>query len=81
MRNIYLGPFVHSINLKELEICPDGAIGVDESGTIAFVERGDGQGVIESIQAREGWEDAVIHRIPGKGFYFPGFVGAYICIP
>lgn len=76
MRNIYLGPFAHSINLKELEICPDSAIGVDEYGIIAFVERGDGPGVIESVQAREGWENAVIHRIPGRGFYFPGFVGA-----
>ena len=76
MRNIYVGPFVHSVTLKKLEICPEGAIGVDDSGTIAFVERSDGPEVTESIQARKGWEDAVIHRIPGRGFYFPGFVGA-----
>ena len=75
MKRIFLGPFVHSLSLKKLQICPDGVIGVNESGTIAFVKR-DGSGHIESIRARNGWEDAVIHRITGSGFYIPGFVGA-----
>ena len=74
MKNIYIGPFVHSLSLKKLEVCPDGAIGVDESGFIAFVER-DGSRHIEAIRAREGWKDAKLHHTTGRGFYIPGFIG------
>ena len=77
MKHIYIGSFVHSLSLKKLEIRADGAIGVDERGVIAFVER-DGSRSIEAIHAREGWADATIHRLAGKGFYVPGFIGVYL---
>ncbi|KAF2097644.1 guanine deaminase [Rhizodiscina lignyota] len=69
-RTIYVGPFVHSKTFDELELCEDGAIGVDEKGKITFVDR-HGTGVSN----RPGWESAKVVRISGKGFFFPGFIG------
>lgn len=76
---IYLGPFVHSKTLKELEICENGAIGVDETGVIRFVERGV-ESVEEVVKKFESWNDAKVVRVKGEGFFFPGFVGrCFIC--
>ena len=74
MKNIYVGPFVHSLSLKKLEICPDGVIGVDESGLIGFVGH-DGLRHVEALRTREGWKEATVHSITGRGFYIPGFIG------
>ncbi len=70
---IYVGPFIHSRSLQNLEICADGAIGVDESGTIAFVERDSSS--IKAALTRDDWIDAPRVRVQGKGFFFPGFIG------
>lgn len=72
-KTIYVGPFVHSVSLQELEICTDAAIGVDESGKIAFVER-DVQDS-GSVTSKEGWKDAKIVRLQENSFFFPGFIG------
>ena len=71
-KTIYIGPFIHCESLTELDICPNGMIGVDEDGKIAFVLR--------SIKGRrfpdgEGWEQAKIVRVQDHGFFFPGFIG------
>lgn len=70
-KTLYIGTFIHSISLTELEVCENGVIGVDERGKIAFVEK-DGKGKRE-----EGWEAAKVVRIRGEGvgFFFPGFIG------
>lgn len=71
-KTLYIGPFVHCDSLTELDICPKGMIGVDESGKIAFVIRSiKGQ----QIPIEEGWEEAKTVRINGPGFFFPGFIG------
>ena len=72
-KTIYSGPFVHSKSLTELDICEDGAIGVDETGKIAFVLR-DRQS--EQVPATDGWDQARKVSIEGPGFFFPGFIGA-----
>jgi guanine deaminase len=72
---IYLGAFVHSISLSELEICDKGAIGVDSNGVIQFVERD-----IELAQVQEThaeWKDAKVVKVGENGFFFPGFIGTY----
>lgn len=72
---IYLGAFVHSISLSELEICDKGAIGVDSNGVIQFVERD-----IELAQVQEKhaeWKDAKVVKVGENGFFFPGFIGMY----
>ncbi|KAH7380137.1 hypothetical protein BKA66DRAFT_465818 [Pyrenochaeta sp. MPI-SDFR-AT-0127] len=77
-KTIYLGPFVHSTSLAELEICERGAIGVEETGVISFVERDVSPDGIEELKSRkEGWEEARIVSIEGNGFFFPGFIDTH----
>jgi len=75
-KTIYLGPFVHSKSLQELEICKNGAIGVDENGKIAFVERDTTP--LNVLEQQQGWKDAKIVRIQDNGFFFPGFIDTHI---
>ncbi|KAJ4993974.1 guanine deaminase [Stagonosporopsis vannaccii] len=77
-RTIYLGTFVHSRSLTELEICENGAIGVDENGTIAFVEK---ELDLESVQTKHSWQDAVPVRLSGNSFFFPGFIDTHTHAP
>ena len=69
-KTIYLGPFVHSKSLTELEICPHGAIGVNEAGIISFVEKN-----FQSIGPE--WQSAKTVKISGNGFFFPGFIDTH----
>lgn len=71
-KTIYLGAFAHSASLAELDVCAKGAIGVDDEGVIAFVERD-----IEIGEVRRrhvGWEEARVVEVK-DGFFFPGFIG------
>lgn len=77
-KTIYTGAFVHSTSLTQLEICEHGAIGVDETGTISFVERKIDQKSVEQLkQEKDGWEEAQIVAIEGEGFFFPGFIDTH----
>lgn len=72
-KTIYLGTFVHSVTLTELEIGEKGAIGVNEEGVIEFVERNVG---LAHVHEKYGsYKDAKIVELTGNGFYFPGFIG------
>ncbi|CAK3815027.1 guanine deaminase [Lecanosticta acicola] len=82
-KTLYVGTFIHSESLTELDICPNGMIGVDEKGKIAFISR-DVKGA--PIPVQEGWENAKIVRCDdgsGKnvGFFFPGFIDTHIHAP
>lgn len=74
-KTIYIGPFIQCETLTELDVVPNGMIGVNEQGKIAFVLR-----TVKGRQmpAGEGWEDAKIVRIQDHGFFFPGFIGKCI---
>lgn len=77
-KTLFIGPFIHCESLTELDICPNGMIGVDEGGKIAFVVRSiKGQ----RIPFAEGWEDAKTVRINALGFFFPGFIGSCLLHP
>ncbi|PSN72100.1 guanine deaminase [Corynespora cassiicola Philippines] len=78
-KTIYLGAFVHSVSLSELEICERGAIGVDEAGLIQFVERGVED--VEILKGKEGWGSAEIVSVEGDGWFFPGFVDTHTHAP
>ncbi|KAH7077883.1 hypothetical protein BKA63DRAFT_273995 [Paraphoma chrysanthemicola] len=79
-KTIYLGPFVHSQSLTELEISEQGAIGVDEKGVIAFVEKSNPD--VEDIKSKDPtWKDAKIVKITGNGFFFPGFIDTHTHAP
>lgn len=73
-KTLYIGPFIETPSLGELDICPNGMIGVDEQGKIAFVTRSV-KGA--QIPVEGGWEDAKVVRINGTGWFFPGFIGTY----
>lgn len=78
-RTLYVGPFVHSKSLQDLEICQEGIIGVDEHGKIAFIERvGNDAG---AAAGKHGWSTYEIVRIRDNGFFFPGFIGTYTLRP
>ncbi|CAI6339972.1 unnamed protein product [Periconia digitata] len=76
-KTVYAGAFVHSISLTELEICENGAIGVDEAGVIQFIERNGS----EEWKEKEGWQSAKVVRLDGKGFFFPGFIDTHTHAP
>ncbi|KAK5169455.1 uncharacterized protein LTR77_005431 [Saxophila tyrrhenica] len=77
-KTVYIGPFIQCKTLTDLDICPNGMIGVDEGGRIAFVLR-DERG--RKIPEGDGWEDAKIVRIQDHGFFFPGFIDTHIHAP
>ena len=75
-RTIYCGAFVFCKSLQELDICRTGAIGVNELGRIAFIERStdDLSGTLDE----RGWGDAKLVQQREHGFFFPGFVGMLV---
>jgi hypothetical protein len=75
-KTIYIGPFVHCKTLQELDICTTGAIGVNESGVIEFIERNVKS--LDDLAPRDGWKDAKRVMIRDNGFFFPGFIGRLI---
>lgn len=74
-KTLYIGPFIHCESLTELDICPNGMIGVDENGKIAFILRSI-KG--KQIPHAEGWENAKAVWINGPGWFFPGFIGTLL---
>lgn len=77
-RTIYTGPFIHSVSLTDLEICESGAIGVDENGIIAFVEK---ELDLEAVQEKHSWQDATLVCLKGNAFFFPGFIDTHTHAP
>lgn len=81
-KTIYVGPFIHSKSLAELEVCEQAAIGVDENGVIAFIEKDVAGGNVEQIKSRqEGWSEAQVVNLEGNGFFFPGFIDTHTHAP
>ncbi|KAI9703515.1 MAG: hypothetical protein M1820_005819 [Bogoriella megaspora] len=74
-RTLYIGAFAHSTSPQDLDICARGAIGVDESGRIKFIER-DGT-IPGAILDKYGWRGAIIVETVGHGFFFPGFIDTH----
>ena len=66
------------MSLTELEICENGAIGVDEKGTIAFVEK---ELDLEKVQEKYSWHGAAVFHLKGNAFFFPGFIDTHTHAP
>ncbi|KAK8170629.1 hypothetical protein BC567DRAFT_163975 [Phyllosticta citribraziliensis] len=79
-KTVYVGTFVQSKSLQELDICAKGAVGVDENGRIAFTSRG-----FDNLEAvlkeHEGWSGAKVIEGQKNGFFFPGFIDTHIHAP
>lgn len=79
-KTIFSGPFVHCTSLGELDICESGAIGVDEDGIIAFVDRDVKFEALDEVVKKHGWDDCKVVRIYDSGFFFPGFIGKHVIL-
>ncbi|KAK9463262.1 uncharacterized protein V1516DRAFT_667299 [Lipomyces oligophaga] len=79
-RTVYAGTFVHSLGQTDLEILNDAAIGVDEEGTISWVDK-ETKNPIEAAE-KHGWSESTFSvdspRPGSASFYFPGFFDTHI---
>lgn len=73
IKTIYFGTFIQCKSLQELEICHEGAIGVNEKGVIAFVDREAKDS--ESVATHHQWDGAKIVKAAPNQYFFPGFIG------
>ncbi|KAK7558011.1 hypothetical protein IWX92DRAFT_302675 [Phyllosticta citricarpa] len=79
-KTVYVGTFVQSKSLQELDICEKGAVGVDENGRIAFTARSVDH--LETVlKEHEGWSGAKVIKGQENGFFFPGFIDTHIHAP
>ncbi|KAL2196890.1 hypothetical protein P885DRAFT_69361 [Corynascus similis CBS 632.67] len=81
---VFLGLFVHSKALHELEYLHETAVFVDKSGTIVAVEKDcNEEKVRETVLARLGWDAADVEVVKARGgqFFFPGFIDTHIHAP
>ncbi|KAI0382112.1 guanine deaminase [Hypomontagnella monticulosa] len=81
---LFLGTFIHSISLGELEYLQDTAVCVGKSGKIIAVEIKCGQKEAEEIlYPKLGWDaNDVAVTIAGEGqFFFPGFIDTHVHAP
>ncbi|KAK4125892.1 Metallo-dependent hydrolase [Parathielavia appendiculata] len=78
---LFLGTFVHSKALDELEYLHNAAVCVDMSGTIVAVEvECDELRARETVLPRLGWEVAEVEVVEAKEgqFFFPGFIDTHL---
>ncbi|KXJ95690.1 guanine deaminase [Microdochium bolleyi] len=81
---LFLGSFVHSIALGQLEYLHSTAICVDSSGKIVAVQRDCDRSTAEqSLLPRLGWDlNHVTVTESGQGqFFFPGFIDTHVHAP
>ncbi|KAI1075795.1 guanine deaminase [Whalleya microplaca] len=81
---LFLGTFIHSKNLGELQYLHDTAICVNKSGKIVAIEqKHDRTKAEETLYPRLGWAvDDVVVTIGGDGqFFFPGFIDTHVHAP
>ncbi len=77
-RALYLGTFIHSKNLEELEFLHDTAVCVDEKGVIVAIKSGYDQSKAEEVLFPTlGWtKGEIVVKVAKPGqFFFPGFIG------
>jgi guanine deaminase len=75
---VFLGTFIHSKKLDELEYLHNTAVFVDAAGKIVRVERDcDANKAKETVLPTLGWAVDDVSIVEGKEaqFFFPGFIG------
>ncbi len=78
---LFLGTFIHSKSLAELEYLHDTAVCVDAAGKIVAVEpQCDLKKAEEVVFPRLGWSagSVTVHKCKDGQFYFPGFIGQFL---
>ncbi|ORY65188.1 guanine deaminase [Pseudomassariella vexata] len=80
-KQAFVGTFVHSKKLDELEYLHDTVVCVDPSGKIVAVEREcDAKKAEQILFAKLGWDaaDVQVHVCKEGQFFFPGFIDTHI---
>lgn len=78
--SLFIGNFIHSKTLDDLEYLHKTAIFVGEKGVIVAIESDcDQTKAEESIFPKLGWssKDVSIHVANDHQFFFPGFIGLF----
>jgi guanine deaminase len=77
-KSLFLGSFIHSKGLDELEFLHETAICVDDRGVIVAIQKArDQKAAEETLFPQLGWTVGKVSvRIAKPGqFFFPGFIG------
>lgn len=78
---LFLGSFIHSKSLEELEFLHDAAICVDSNGKIVAVEQQcDQRKAEEAVYPKLGWtaNEVKVNTCQDGQFYFPGFIDTHL---
>ncbi|KAK9467689.1 hypothetical protein V1512DRAFT_259821 [Lipomyces arxii] len=75
---IYFGTVVHSLSLADLQVLAKAAVGVDDEGTIAFLDTEAASP--DNSALNHDWEHGSyeVVSIPAASFFFPGFFDTHI---
>ncbi|KAI5477118.1 guanine deaminase [Pseudohyphozyma bogoriensis] len=80
-RRIFHGAIVHSLSLTEIEYLPSALLGVNQSGTIAFLDRDVPSSSVKAKVAEHGWEGAEVVVVKKGEFLCPGFIDTHTHAP
>ncbi|KAI1876685.1 uncharacterized protein JN550_000757 [Neoarthrinium moseri] len=81
---VFLGSFIHSKKLDELEYLHNTAVCVDKSGKIVAVEaEHDVEKNLDTLYSKLGWDasNVDVHSTKEGQFFFPGFIDTHIHAP
>uniref|UniRef100_A0A8C3ULT9 Guanine deaminase n=1 Tax=Catharus ustulatus TaxID=91951 RepID=A0A8C3ULT9_CATUS len=78
LAHVFKGTFVHSSASAPLEILPGHLLGVDDNGTIVFVEQAD---QLEQLAKTWGFKTSDIRQLSKHEFFMPGLVDTHIHAP
>ncbi|XP_074877259.1 guanine deaminase isoform X2 [Buteo buteo] len=78
LAHVFRGTFVHSSRSEPMEILHEHLLGVDDSGTIVFLEQSDQQ---EQLAKKWGFRTSDIRELSNYEFFMPGMVDTHIHAP
>ncbi|XP_061208186.1 guanine deaminase isoform X2 [Neopsephotus bourkii] len=78
LAHVFRGTFVHSNASAPMEVLHGHLLGVDESGTIVFLEQTDQQ---EQLVRKWGFKTSDIRELSNHEFFMPGMVDTHIHAP
>uniref|UniRef100_A0A8C5TZI6 Guanine deaminase n=1 Tax=Malurus cyaneus samueli TaxID=2593467 RepID=A0A8C5TZI6_9PASS len=78
LAHVFKGTFVHSTALSPVEILHGHLLGVDDNGTIVFMEQAD---QLEQLAETWGFRTSDIRQLSKHEFFMPGLVDTHIHAP
>jgi guanine deaminase len=77
---VFFGRIVHSKSLTDLEILPCAGLGVNEQGTIQFLDKTIGS-ARDACAKYQGFENATCITLKPLQFLFPGLIDSHLHAP